>query len=168
MGDEQVINESIKVVREGGGTALVFSPQVHEALRDELIGHIDWVLSQQGDTADKLRLLAEFQRPKVATGQDIITAMHEQADPGAPTAPAPDSEPLFTIRAQDVLAVPALVRYKRLAEASKLFDHAAQVDQAIMEFTRWQDANTERVRNPHHKHGTPVAGRQPYVEAEEG
>ena len=64
----------------------------------------------------------------------------------------PADEPIFIIRAQDVLSIPAIARYDVLARqlvenrpAEKWYE---QIGEVMADFTAWQDANPSKVSFP--------------------
>lgn len=69
-------------------------------------------------------------------------------DTGAHT-PLHEGEPVFTIRAQDRMAVPTLECYRELCEAAPSPpEHISAIQSAIDDVRRWQEANPELVNNP--------------------
>lgn len=65
------------------------------------------------------------------------------AIPGSTIA---DNEPVFVIRAQDKLAVPAMLRYRELCvEAGSPQRHIDRVSEAIMQVQNWQAENYTQV-----------------------
>lgn len=65
---------------------------------------------------------------------------------------ADPTEPTFTIRAQDKLAVRAVSAYLGLCLELGLDDQAAQVQLALDEIEAWRAANPGRVNLPDHTH----------------
>lgn len=63
-------------------------------------------------------------------------------------------EPVFILRAQDVLTVPTIARYRNLAaqieEPDKMPDSEwfRSIDEAIGEFQKWQSDNPEKTKVP--------------------
>ena len=64
----------------------------------------------------------------------------------------PDPMPVFTIKAQDALAVPTILAYLRLCVSNGLMDQAVQVDLAAREVEGWQRRNPHAVQLPDHAH----------------
>lgn len=66
----------------------------------------------------------------------------------------PAGEPVFILRAQDVLTVPAIARYRNLAaqieDPEKLPDSEwfRGIDEVIGEFQKWQTDNPEKIKVP--------------------
>lgn len=58
------------------------------------------------------------------------------------------SEPVFTIRAQDILAPQALAAYAALARKLDLHEHAQRVEAIAVDFLAWQAANHHQVKRP--------------------
>lgn len=58
-----------------------------------------------------------------------------------------DGEPFFLLRAKDLLAIPTLVHYSRLANTNAP-EVAAGVSAVTVEFAEWQARNPEHVRLP--------------------
>lgn len=79
-----------------------------------------------------------------------------------PVRDASDPMPVFTIKAQDQLAVVAVEHYRHLCEINGLTDQAAEVEKAIDEIEQWQHRHTDRVKRPDHQHmpvgKTPCCG----------
>jgi hypothetical protein len=63
--------------------------------------------------------------------------------------------PVFTIKAQDKLAIRAVEAYRRLCVDAGLDEQVLQVDLAIGEMLHWRGANPDRVRLPEHRHIPP-------------
>lgn len=57
-------------------------------------------------------------------------------------------EPVFTIRAQDILAPQALAAYAALARKLDLHDHAQRVEAIAVDFLAWQAAHHHQVKRP--------------------
>jgi hypothetical protein len=58
-------------------------------------------------------------------------------------------EPVFIIRAQDALAVPAIARYQSLAiEAELPMEFINALNEVIANFAEWQTDNAEVVKKP--------------------
>lgn len=66
----------------------------------------------------------------------------------APFATLATDEPIFTIRAQDILAPQALAAYAALARKLDLHDHAQRVEAIAVDFLAWQAAHAKRVKRP--------------------
>lgn len=58
-----------------------------------------------------------------------------------------DGEPFFLIRAQDLLSIPALMHYARLAKNSAP-DVATDVQAVIVSFVEWQAEHPDEVGVP--------------------
>lgn len=63
------------------------------------------------------------------------------------------AEPLFTIRGQDVLAVPAIAGYRDLCVAMGLMDQAAKVETSLQRFKDWQLENSKHTCLPNYGGG---------------
>lgn len=62
---------------------------------------------------------------------------------------AAEDEPLFIIRGQDVLAIPAIARYQGLAMEAELGeDFINGLNNSVALFATWQTDNPEAVRKP--------------------
>lgn len=64
-------------------------------------------------------------------------------------------EPVFVLRASDLLALSAIRHYLGLAEELDLYGHARQVEYAVLEFVAWAEVdpdNDQRRRIPFHEH----------------
>ena len=62
------------------------------------------------------------------------------------------NEPEFVIKAKDVLAVQIIAEYRELCLSYNLFDQAREVQKALDEFKRWQEANPNLLHYPDHIH----------------
>lgn len=67
-------------------------------------------------------------------------------------APVTDPMPVFTIKAKDILAGPAIRQYRELCAAYGLHDQAVEVDKAVAEIVEWQNRNLGAVKLPDHPH----------------
>lgn len=63
-----------------------------------------------------------------------------------------DQMPVFTIKAKDLLAGPAIEAYRDLCSKYGLHEQAAQVQLAFDEVVRWQSANKDLLQMPSHMH----------------
>lgn len=63
------------------------------------------------------------------------------------------AEPIFTIRAQDALAVPSLIAYRDICTDHGLLDQADKVQDRIQEFMGWQRENEKHTHLPKYKGG---------------
>lgn len=63
-----------------------------------------------------------------------------------------DPQPVFTIKAQDLLADDTLRAYYDLCVAADLPGQAAEVLAARTEFRAWQVRNRDRMKLPDHQH----------------
>jgi hypothetical protein len=71
------------------------------------------------------------------------------ADPEKAKAFNESGEPVFIIRAQDALAVPAIARYQSLAiEAELPMEFINSLNEVIATFAEWQTDNAEAVKKP--------------------
>lgn len=68
-------------------------------------------------------------------GEGVIGRLHED-------------EPVFVIRAGDLLAPQALAAYAELARKAGLDEHARGVEARAVQFLRWQSENRDLVRRP--------------------
>ena len=59
-----------------------------------------------------------------------------------------DGEPVFVLRSQDVLAVPAITQYARLAVQIGEYELSRQVQAAALEVAEWQAAHPDLVKVP--------------------
>jgi hypothetical protein len=59
-----------------------------------------------------------------------------------------DGEPVFVVRAQDVLSIPAIVQYAALAKAIGQDELCRQVQAAALEFADWQRDNPGMTKVP--------------------
>lgn len=64
----------------------------------------------------------------------------------------PDGMPVFTIKAQDDLALRVVSAYRELCVSEGLSEQAYQVAKAIGEITEWRIAHPERCKLPDHTH----------------
>ena len=61
----------------------------------------------------------------------------------------PDDEPVIVFRARDVRSRGVLAHYYRLCEeGGSPIRHLRMVAQALVNFTSWQEANPEKVKEP--------------------
>lgn len=65
------------------------------------------------------------------------------------------AEPIFTLRAQDALAVPAIKKYVEECREHSLYGQAANAEQALARFVDWQAENDEHVKMPNYGGGFP-------------
>ena len=84
-------------------------------------------------------------------------------EPATATAPMP----VFTIKAQDALAIDAVTAYRDLCTMSKLDGQASEVQLAINEIELWQQDHEDQLRLPDHRHVPVDAGRQREMVLEE-
>lgn len=59
-----------------------------------------------------------------------------------------EDEPVFVIRAQDILAPQILAMYAELARKVGLPDHAQEVEARAVQMMQWQARNAKRVKRP--------------------
>jgi hypothetical protein len=60
----------------------------------------------------------------------------------------PDDEPIFILRARDVLAVPLLKEYFALVYGQCGDSHITAVRKRLAQFAKWQEENPGRVKKP--------------------
>lgn len=70
-----------------------------------------------------------------------------------------DPMPIFSIKAQDLLALVAIYAYERACHREGLVDQAKQVALAYEEIEEWQARNPDKLKFPDHKH-VPVESRR--------
>src|SRR3712207_1759891 len=58
--------------------------------------------------------------------------------------------PEFVLKGHDALAVPALIEYREECKRHGRHNQAVEVNKAIQEFVRWQEANIQLTRLPDH------------------
>lgn len=80
-----------------------------------------------------MRYVAPEDRP--AKGERVLERLHHH-------------EPVFVIRAGDLLAPQALAAYAELARKAGLDEHARGVEARAVQFLRWQSENRDLVRRP--------------------
>lgn len=69
-----------------------------------------------------------------------------------PTTPDPDPMPVFVLKAQDRLALNAIIDYYHHCIYDGLNDQAGEVAKAYNEFEAWRERNPERMKWPDHPH----------------
>jgi len=63
-----------------------------------------------------------------------------------------DPMPVFTIKAQDRLALHALIAYREACFDAGIRSQALEVIKAIAEIASWQDRNLDKMKLPDHNH----------------
>jgi hypothetical protein len=66
--------------------------------------------------------------------------------------PDADPMPVFTIKADDVLAVRAIRMYLDLCDELGLVDHRVEVRRALIEVEDWRRQHRDQLRVPYHVH----------------
>jgi hypothetical protein len=59
-----------------------------------------------------------------------------------------EDEPIFVLRAQDATAATAIRYWLGLAHSSLTDEHKSEVLSCLRDFSEWQTAHTDRVKNP--------------------
>lgn len=82
--------------------------------------------------------MIETQDPKYAIHDDKIVNV-------ATSEPIPDDEPIFILRAKDMLAPHVIQYYQNLCATN---EHKAAIDSRIHDFNQFQRDNPDRVKMP--------------------
>lgn len=90
--------------------------------------------------------------------EQVVTALEAAGRLLPDNAQGPDPMPVFVIKAQDMLAHPAVKAYRDLCLAYGAVDQAAEVRQALLEIGEWQARNADRLKLPDHPHVPVAAG----------
>jgi hypothetical protein len=78
-----------------------------------------------------------------------IKALREEGEQEVAEA---DPMPVFTIKAQDNLALETIARYRGLCEGHELWEQAREVEKASDEIADWRERHPEAMKMPDHKH----------------